>query len=167
MLEAIDRVEECVDSAQLRSALGNPSSERWAAFRKAIGLTPDDRGRKLTQYEAVLLIVRKNWKAICRQVGSPPIREPDSIELDTVADRWLLTSEAMGLEPALKMLTAMGNVPSSQLRSVVSIALKKEISTRTIRRICAEKGMPKFGAKKSYSRRQVLKIVAAIASSND
>jgi len=139
----------------------------WAVYRNAVGIDASDRKRKLTQFEAIMLIVRKNWREISKQVGLPYWRDPDLFRIEAMAEKWVALAASDKWKESISHLVAMDNVKGKNLTVVVETCLGKQISERTIRRRCQAVGMPLFKRKNLYSSRQLMKIVNAVPLSKN
>jgi len=166
-LSELDKETPLIESGALRATLDSPSSERWAVFRSAIGMGANDRKRKLTQREAVLLTVRRYWRSICQQVDEEYKSNPDIFDLERVANKWLLSYEIDGVYGAIARLEILTEVKGKNLAALLETCLGKSVSERTIRRKCEARGMPKYRREGIYSHRQIQKIRNAIVSSAD
>lgn len=162
-IDLLDKTERTIPSTYCRSACGFPQDQAWSRYRRNVGIS----GKKkfLTIYESVMLLIRKDWRQVCRDLGWKYVSDPSPTTIDkaarTLVDR-KMHATLFRRTRSLAAIASPGNKEWEEVLDLVEGALGKRLSERTIRRICKENpNLPAFSRLRLYSSEEVQAIIEA------
>lgn len=166
-LSDLNNEDKRIPTSVLKIACGNPSAELWSQCRICAGVSEGKgnkgaKRRKVSEWEAFMIWVRRYWREACEDSGIEYISNPTTFQAEDVAkdiaqkyERWAPKGIVAPVFLGLDELT--GN----EVLAVVKL-LAGKISERSLRRICGRSGVPTFTRKQKYSRHQILQILRAV-----
>lgn len=158
-IDELDSKVRNIPSAKVREACGSPGDQAWAKYRAECGI--NKKVKFLTLYESVVLFIRVDWRQTCKDIGWDYVKVPNSIGMYKAA-KLLFTLGKQGRLIArtqqLDTLVSEGDKDWHDVLELVTAALGKPISERTIGRICETIDLPKFSRLRLFTDQEIKSI---------